>query len=260
MEKKLFLEASHLSMTFPSKDGGLHVLGDISLKLYQHEFVCIIGPSGAGKSTLIRILGGLLQQTSGEVTYADGKVPDPCAVVFQNSNLLPWMRTAENIALPLIIHGTPKAQAMKEAERWLEIIGLREFANEWPNNLSGGMAQRVAIARALIQKPQLLLMDEPLGSLDAMTREQISLELMSFREQIDATVLMVTHSISEALLLSDRILLYSERPARIVDEIAVPFARPRKPELRDEPQFLEMTRKLRGMLFTQKPKTAAPER
>lgn len=260
MEKKLFLEASHLSMTFPSKTGGLHVLGDISLKLYQHEFVCIIGPSGAGKSTLIRILGGLLKQTSGELTYADGKVPDPCAVVFQNSNLLPWMRTAENIALPLIIHGTPKKEAMKEAERWLEIIGLREFAGEWPNNLSGGMAQRVAIARALIQKPQLLLMDEPLGSLDAMTREQISLELMSFREQIDATVLMVTHSISEALLLSDRILLYSERPARIVDEITVPFARPRKGELRDDPQFLEMTRMLRGMLFTQKPQTAGMSR
>lgn len=250
MEKQLLLEASHLGMTFPSKTGGLHVLGDISLKLYQHEFVCIIGPSGAGKSTLIRILGGLLKQTSGEVIYPEGKEPDPCAVVFQNSNLLPWMRTVDNIALPLIIHGTPKAQALKEAERWLEIIGLREFAGEWPNNLSGGMAQRVAIARALIQKPQLLLMDEPLGSLDAMTREQISLELMSFREQIDATVLMVTHSISEALLLSDRILLYSERPARIVDEIPVPFQRPRKPELRDDPEFLEMIRLLRGKLFS----------
>lgn len=250
MEKQLFLEASHLSMTFPSKSGGLHVLSDISLKLYQKEFVCIIGPSGAGKSTLIRILGRLLQPTSGEVIYADGKEPDPCAVVFQNSNLLPWMRTAENIALPLIIHGIPKAEAMKEAQHWLEIIGLRDFANEWPNNLSGGMAQRVAIARALIQKPQLLLMDEPLGSLDAMTREQISLELMSFREHIDATVLMVTHSISEALLLSDRILLYSERPARIADEIAVPFERPRKPELRDDPRFLEMTKMLREKLFS----------
>ena len=249
MEKELFLEASHLSKTFPSKAGGLHVLSDISLKLYRHEFVCIIGPSGSGKSTLIRILGGLLQQSSGELIYADGKEPDPRAIVFQNSNLLPWMHTIDNIALPLLIRGVPKAQALKEAERFLDLIGLSEFADEWPNNLSGGMAQRVAIARALIQKPQLLLMDEPLGSLDAMTREQISLELMSFRERIDASVLMVTHSISEALLLSDRILIYSDRPARILEEIPVSFARPRKPELRDDPEFLKMSRELRGKLF-----------
>ena len=249
MEKELFLEASHLSKTFPSKAGGLHVLSDISLKLYRHEFVCIIGPSGSGKSTLIRILGGLLEQSSGELIYADGKEPDPRAIVFQNSNLLPWMHTIDNIALPLLIRGVPKAQALKEAERFLDLIGLSEFADEWPNNLSGGMAQRVAIARALIQKPQLLLMDEPLGSLDAMTREQISLELMSFRERIDASVLMVTHSISEALLLSDRILIYSDRPARILEEIPVPFARPRKPELRDDPEFLKMSRELRGKLF-----------
>ncbi|MBQ6509877.1 MAG: ABC transporter ATP-binding protein [Flexilinea sp.] len=249
MEKELFLEASHLSKTFPSKAGGLHVLSDISLKLYRHEFVCIIGPSGSGKSTLIRILGELLEQSSGELIYADGKEPDPRAIVFQNSNLLPWMHTIDNIALPLLIRGVPKAQALKEAERFLDLIGLSEFADEWPNNLSGGMAQRVAIARALIQKPQLLLMDEPLGSLDAMTREQISLELMSFRERIDASVLMVTHSISEALLLSDRILIYSDRPARILEEIPVPFARPRKPELRDDPEFLKMSRELRGKLF-----------
>ena len=249
MEKELFLEASHLSKTFPSKAGGLHVLSDISLKLYRHEFVCIIGPSGSGKSTLIRILGGLLQQSSGELIYADGKEPDPRAIVFQNSNLLTWMHTIDNIALPLLIRGVPKAQALKEAERFLDLIGLSEFADEWPNNLSGGMAQRVAIARALIQKPQLLLMDEPLGSLDAMTREQISLELMSFRERIDASVLMVTHSISEALLLSDRILIYSDRPARILEEIPVSFARPRKPELRDDPEFLKMSRELRGKLF-----------
>ncbi len=248
MEKDLFLEASHISMTFPSKNGGLHVLDDISLKLYRHEFVCIIGPSGSGKSTLIRILGGLLRQTSGELIYPDGTEPDPRAVVFQNSNLLPWMRTAENIALPLMIRGMPKEQALKEAERWLGIIGLDGFADEWPNNLSGGMAQRVAIARALIQKPQLLLMDEPLGSLDAMTREQVSLELMSFRERINATVLMVTHSISEALLLSDRVLVYSSRPARILEEIPVPFQRPRDPSLRDEPEFLAMTRLLREKL------------
>ncbi|MBQ6518131.1 MAG: ABC transporter ATP-binding protein [Anaerolineaceae bacterium] len=250
METETLLEASHIQMIFDAdEDSELHVLEDISFSLKKKEFVCIIGPSGSGKSTLVRILGGLLQPTGGELIYPDGREPDPRAIVFQNSNLLPWLRTAENVALPLLIHGTPKQAALREAERWLEIIGLRDFAGEWPKNLSGGMAQRVAIARALIQKPQLLLMDEPLGALDAMTREQISLELMSFRERIDATVLMVTHSISEAILLSDRILIYSGRPARIVEEISVPFPRPRQPELRDTLEFTALSHALRNKLL-----------
>lgn len=250
METETLLEASHIQMIFDAdEDSELHVLEDISFSLKKKEFVCIIGPSGSGKSTLVRILGGLLQPTGGELIYPDGREPDPRAIVFQNSNLLPWLRTAENVALPLLIHGTPKKEALREAERWLEIIGLRDFADEWPKNLSGGMAQRVAIARALIQKPQLLLMDEPLGALDAMTREQISLELMSFRERIDATVLMVTHSISEAILLSDRILIYSGRPARIVEEISVPFPRPRQPELRDTLEFTALSHALRNKLL-----------
>lgn len=250
METETLLEASHIQMVFDAdEDSELHVLEDISFSLKKKEFVCIIGPSGSGKSTLVRILGGLLQPTGGELIYPDGREPDPRAIVFQNSNLLPWLRTAENVALPLLIHGTPKKEALREAERWLEIIGLRDFADEWPKNLSGGMAQRVAIARALIQKPQLLLMDEPLGALDAMTREQISLELMSFRERIDATVLMVTHSISEAILLSDRILIYSGRPARIIEEIKVPFFRPRQPELRDTVEFTALSHVLRKKLL-----------
>ena len=249
MENDTLLEARHIQMTFDSKEGGLHVLDDISLTLAKNEFVCLVGPSGSGKSTLVRILGGLLEPTGGELIYPGGREPDPRAIVFQNSNLLPWLSALDNVALPLLVHGVPKKEAQAEAEKWLDLFGLSGFADEWPSNLSGGMAQRVAIARALIQKPQLLLMDEPLGSLDAMTREQISLELMSFREQIEASVLMVTHSISEALLLADRILLFSERPARILEEIPVPFVRPRKPELRDDPEFLKMTRALREKLM-----------
>ncbi|MBQ4513148.1 MAG: ABC transporter ATP-binding protein [Anaerolineaceae bacterium] len=251
MENDILLEADHIQMTFPQKGGGLHVLEDISLTLKKEEFVCIIGPSGSGKSTLVRILGGLLEPTGGKLIYPDGKEPDPRAVVFQNSNLLPWLHTVDNVALPLLVKGVPKKEALAEAESWLDLFGLGGFANEWPNNLSGGMAQRVAIARALIQKPQLLLMDEPLGALDAMTREQISLELMAFRERIDATVLMVTHSISEALLLSDRILIYSGRPARIIDEMKVPFPRPRTPELRDTVEFLAMSKMIRKKIFSQ---------
>ena len=249
MESKPFLEASHIRMTFPNSGEKLPVLDDICLKIMRQEFICVIGPSGSGKSTLVRILGGLLEPTGGELIYADGKEPDPRAVVFQNSNLLPWLRTDENIALPLLMHGVPKKEALTEASKWLDLLGLGEFTKAWPKSLSGGMAQRVAIARALIQKPQLLLMDEPFGSLDAMTREQISLELMAFREKIDATVLMVTHSISEALLLSDRILIYSDRPARIIEEVQVPFPRPRKPSLRDEPAFQDLARELRRKLI-----------
>ena len=257
MENDTLLEAKHIRMTFfDSKDDGLHVLDDISLTLAKKEFVCLIGPSGSGKSTLVRILGGLLKPTGGELIYPAGKEPEPRAIVFQNSNLLPWLPTADNVALPLLIHGVPKKQALAEAESWLDLFGLGDFAREWPNNLSGGMAQRVAIARALIQKPQLLLMDEPLGALDAMTREQISLELMAFREKIDATVLMVTHSISEALLLSDRILIYSGRPARIIEEMKVPFPRPRKPELRDTIEFISMAKEVRKKIFSQESESA----
>ena len=252
MENDILLEAKHIQMTFfDTKDDGLHVLDDISMTLKKKEFVCLIGPSGSGKSTLVRILGGLLEPTGGELVYPDGKEPEPRAIVFQNSNLLPWLPTVDNVALPLLVHGVPKKEARREAENWLQLFGLGDFANEWPNNLSGGMAQRVAIARALIQKPQLLLMDEPLGALDAMTREQISLELMAFREQIDATVLMVTHSISEALLLSDRILIYSGRPARIIDEMKIPFPRPRQPELRDTIEFMSMAKVVRKKIFSQ---------
>jgi NitT/TauT family transport system ATP-binding protein len=251
MENDTLLEARHIQMTFESKEGGLHVLEDISLTLAKNEFVCLIGPSGSGKSTLVRILGGLLEPTGGELIYPGGREPDPRAIVFQNSNLLPWLSAADNVALPLLVQGISKKDARAEAEKWLDLFGLGGFADEWPNNLSGGMAQRVAIARALIQKPQLLLMDEPLGALDAMTREQISLELMAFRERIDATVLMVTHSISEALLLSDRILIYSGRPARIIDDMKVPFPRPRQPELRDTIEFMSMSKIIRKKIFGQ---------
>jgi len=250
MENDILLEADHIQMTFPGKGGGLHVLEDISLTLKKEEFVCIIGPSGSGKSTLVRILGGMLQPTGGRIIYPNGKEPEPRSVVFQNSNLLPWLRTIDNIALPLLVHGVPKNEALEKAKQWLDLFGLGAFANEWPNNLSGGMAQRVAIARALIQNPQLLLMDEPLGALDAMTREQISLELMAFRERIDATVLMVTHSISEAILLSDRILIYSGRPARIIEEMIVPFPRPRQPELRDTVEFMALSKEIRKKIFS----------
>ncbi len=234
-------------MRFPSDEGELEVLENIDLDLYPREFACLIGPSGSGKSTLLRILADVLEPTSGTITIRNG-APFTRAIVFQSYNLLPWNTVIQNIALPLLIRKVDKAEALRQAGEWVEKVGLSGFENEWPKNLSGGMAQRVAIARALIQKPKLLLLDEPFGALDALTREQMSLELMATWESVQTTVLMVTHSISEAVLLSDRILVFQDRPGKIVEQLRIPFERPRTGQLRDTPEFTRTTRQLRELI------------
>lgn len=236
-----------LSMRFPAEDGELHALDSIDLVLREHEFACIIGPSGSGKSTLLRILANVLTPTSGSVELNVAR-PVTRAIVFQNSNLLPWFTVIQNIALPLQIKGITDSAATTQASEWVEKVGLHGFENEWPKNLSGGMAQRVAIARALIQRPELLLLDEPFGSLDSLTREQMSLELLETWEQIHTTVLMVTHSISEAVLLADRVLVFGNRPGRIINQLKIQLKRPRDPGLRDTPEFTQTTKKLREMI------------
>jgi len=248
--KKNLLSIQNLSKRFPAENGNtLEALDSIDLNLQDGEFACIIGPSGSGKSTLLRILADVLEPTSGSVQYEE-KEPITKAIVFQNSNLLPWFTVVENIALPLQIQGIPKSAAMQQAQDWVEKVGLQGFETEWPQNLSGGMAQRVAIARALIQKPQLLLLDEPFGALDALTREQMSIELLGTWEQIHTTVLMVTHSISEAVLLADRVLVFGYRPGRIVNSLDIQFERPRNPDLRDTAEFTRTTKLLREMILT----------
>lgn len=241
-----------ISMTFPpdedsEKADGLDALGVVNLSINRGEFVCVIGPSGCGKSTLIRILGGILEPTTGTVLYDGGKAPAR-AIVFQSSNLMPWYTVRENIALPLKIQGKSSEEAFAIADKWITKIHLSGFENEWPQNLSGGMAQRVAVARALAQEPQLLLMDEPFGALDALTRYQMSLHLMKNWERIRPAVLMVTHSISEAVLLSDRIIVFSHRPGTIIYEERINFQRPRSSELNDTPEFTAITKKLRKIL------------
>ena len=248
--KKNLLSIQNLSKRFPAENGNtLEALDSIDLNLQDGEFACIIGPSGSGKSTLLRILADVLEPTSGSVQYEE-KEPITKAIVFQNSNLLPWFTVVENIALPLQIQGIPKSAAMQQAQDWVEKVGLQGFETEWPQNLSGGMAQRVAIARALIQKPQLLLLDEPFGALDALTREQMSIELLGTWEQIHTTVLMVTHSISEAVLLADRVLVFGHRPGCIVNSLEIQFDRPRNPDLRDTAEFTQTTKLLREMILT----------
>ena len=245
--KQPLIEIKSLDMEFPADDGKFKALEDINLTLYEEEFVCILGQSGSGKSTLLRILTGLLEPTNGSIRFLKDEDPKR-AIVFQNSNLLPWMNVIDNIALPLKIHGVSETEARQQAEMWIERVGLTEFRNEWPQTISGGMQQRVAIARALIQQPELILLDEPFGALDAFTRDQMAVELLKVWEEFHPTMLMVTHSISEAVLLADRIVVFSKRPGHIIHEVEIPFARPRTAELRDRTEFFNMVKDLRNLI------------
>jgi len=239
------LEVRDLSVSFQDEQGELETLQDASFALAPQEFVCLIGPSGSGKTTLLRVLAGLLQPTSGEVIF-HGDHPPRIGLVFQQANLMPWRTVISNITLPLEMQGIPMEEACRQAQEWIVLTGLEGFENNWPRDISGGMAQRVALARALIQSPDLLLLDEPFGSLDALTRENMGTELLKIWQHQRKTVLMVTHSISEALLLSDRVLVFSPRPGRIQTEIEVGLPRPRSDEMRYTPQFIELARTLRS--------------
>ncbi len=242
------LEVRNLSMVYPNGNGGVEALRGVSFTLATREFVCLLGPSGSGKSTLLRILAGLLRPTAGEVRFcgpSEEAEPFRISLVFQDANLMPWRTVIENIALPLLLKGVPREQALNLAQKWVFLVGLEGFEKAWPRDLSGGMAQRVAIARALIQEPDLLLLDEPFGALDALTREKMAAELLRLWQQQRTTVLMVTHSISEALLLSDRVLVFSARPGRVVLDQPVNLPRPREEGVRYTPTFGELARTIR---------------
>ncbi len=245
-----FLKIRDLHITFAAENGGLQVLQGLNFELNTNDFVCILGPSGSGKSTLLRVIAGLISPSRGEVEFgfpADREVK--VGYVFQQANLMPWRTVLENITLPMELQQVTYEKARQSAMELVELVGLSGFENSWVAELSGGMAQRVAIARALIQKPDLLLLDEPFGALDALTREQMGSELLRVWQARRTTVLMVTHSISEALLLSDRVLVLSARPAQLVADLAVPFSRPRLDTLRYTPEFGEISRQLKSQIL-----------
>ncbi|MDP3183915.1 MAG: ABC transporter ATP-binding protein [Anaerolineales bacterium] len=242
-----------LSVTFPdATNGGLEALEAVSFTVHPQEFVCVLGPSGSGKSTLLRILADLLTPTSGTFSYvvaqsatiAGGQQPR-IGVVFQQSNLMPWRTVHANITLPLELEGVNGSQAQIKAQELIDLVGLQGFESSWPRDLSGGMAQRVAIARALIHDPDILLLDEPFGSLDALTRERMWSELLRIWQARQKTVLMVTHSISEALFLADRVLVLTQRPGSIKLDLSVDLPRPRPEEIRYTAHFGELARKLK---------------
>jgi NitT/TauT family transport system ATP-binding protein len=244
------LEADALRMTFADPHGAQFLaLDGLSLTVAESEFLAIVGPSGCGKSTLLRLLSGLLRPISGVVRFEGQPLVAPrreIGFVFQKANLMPWRTVLGNIVLPLEIGGLPQAEMRERASAQISLVGLDGFADAYPRQLSGGMQQRVALARALIHEPSVLLLDEPFGSLDALTRERMNAELLRIWGLHRPTVVMVTHSITEAVLLADRVLVMSPRPGRVRAEFPVPLPRPRQISLTSEPEFLKLARAIRA--------------
>lgn len=236
-----------LEMVFPDGNGGLRALDSVSFSMCPREFVCVLGPSGSGKSTLLRILAGLLPPSGGEVTFAGSQSPR-IGFVFQQANLMPWRTVLENITLPLELEQMHLGAARQKAQELIDLVGLEGFETSLPRDLSGGMAQRVALARALAHDPDLLLLDEPFGSLDALTRERMWTELSRIWQARQKTVILVTHSIGEALFLADRVLVLSARPASIKLDLPVDLPRPRTDEMRYTAHFGRLARKLKDAI------------
>ena len=241
------IQLQHIGLTYDDQNGYLHVLEDIHTRIRPQEFLCVLGPSGCGKTTLLRVLAGLDEATRGKVIYPDRQSPR-IGIIFQESNLMPWRTVLDNILLPLELKSVDPKEARAQALDLIELIDLEDFMDVWPGSLSGGMAQRVAIARALIQDPDLLLLDEPFRSLDAITREQMGTELLRVWQARRKTIVMVTHSISEALLLADRVLVLTRRPARVRLDLAVDLPRPRREETRYSKRFQDLARQLRAAI------------
>jgi NitT/TauT family transport system ATP-binding protein len=230
--------AAGVGKVFPARGGVVTALHDFSLQVREGEFVCIVGPSGCGKSTFLRILGGLTQPSSGEVTLVPGKNGAPLQnIVFQEYAIFPWKTVLDNVAFGLEMRGIGKAERQAVAREWLRKVGLAKFADSYPHQLSGGMKQRVSIARAFANDPEILLMDEPLGALDAQTRAVLQEELLRIWEASRKTVVYITHSIEESILLGDRVILMTAHPGTFKCEFAVPFPRPRAFELVGTPEF-----------------------
>ena len=241
-----------LQRSYAAVDGKpLPALGPLSLEIAADEFVCLVGPSGCGKSTLVRIVAGLLAPSAGEATYKGAPIttpPDEFAIMFQAANLLPWRTVLDNITLPLELAGLPRPERHQLARDLLPQLGLQQFERAYPAELSGGMAQRAALGRVILQAPKVWLLDEPFGALDALTREKLSLELLRLRARSSQTILMVTHDIAEAVLLADSVIVLSQRPGKLVADIAIDLPRPRQPDMLYDSHFLRLTKRVRAAI------------
>jgi NitT/TauT family transport system ATP-binding protein len=247
------IRLDHVGKTYRTRRGDLvHALEDIDLEVGDAEFVTLVGASGCGKSTLLKLVAGLTPPTRGSIRIGDVLVREPfpdVGFVFQQPVLLPWRSVLDNVLFSVEMLGLDPRQYRKQAGDLLELTGLAGFEAKYPRELSGGMQQRVAICRALLPDPSLLLMDEPFGALDAMTREEMSLELLRIWDERRTTILFVTHSIPEAVLLADRVVIMTPRPGRIARVLAVDLPRPRTMELEFDPRFKAASDEVRSLIF-----------
>ena len=248
----MYLEVSGLHKQFSTSKGSVQALKDLNLRVEKGEFVCVVGASGSGKSTLLRLVAGLEQPTSGEIRVEQQLVTGPGAdrgMVFQNYTLYPWMSVQKNVEFGLKLQGIGKKQRRKQASYYLEMVGLSEFSQVLPKQLSGGMKQRVAIARALTNQPKILLMDEPFGALDVQTKETMQQFLLELWHRTGTSILMITHDVREAVFLSQRIYVMTARPGTIRSEIVVDLGSDRTTTTRQAPSFKTYQDEVMSMLI-----------
>ncbi|APH71674.1 ABC transporter ATP-binding protein [Aquibium oceanicum] len=249
------ISVSSLNKTYATQEGEpIYALSDVNLEIAQGEFVTVVGPSGCGKTTLLKILAGILNKSSGSILVNGSPIEGPSrelGVVFQEPLLLPWRTILQNVLVPAEIQGLDRTTSTASANQLLRLVGLEGFAQKYPKELSGGMQQRVGIARALVHDPSFLLMDEPFGALDAMTREQMNLELLDIWAANRKTVMLITHSIAEAVFLADRIVVMSPRPGRITEIIDVDLPRPRNLDMINSDSFGIYVKRVRAHFGSQ---------
>ncbi|MGN0936770.1 ABC transporter ATP-binding protein [Acinetobacter amyesii] len=252
--RPVILEAKKLTQSFKHGKTERTILNQLDLKIHKREFICVIGPSGCGKSTFSRIVAGLDPYSSGELLVDGQAIEGPSperGMVFQGYTLFPWKTVKENVMFGPLMKGASNASAESSAREWIDIIGLEKYQDQYPHQLSGGMKQRVAIARALVNEPKILLMDEPFGALDPHTRQKMQKHLMDLWQNIDITIIFVTHDMDEAILLADRIVALKANPGEIKEIIEVDLPRPRNPELMLNPEFKQLRERVDFLVHAQ---------
>jgi NitT/TauT family transport system ATP-binding protein len=250
-QRDVILEVKGLDKVYKTTKGETVALKNVSFQTHKREFVCVIGPSGCGKSTLVRILAGLESYTGGEVLLDGKPITGPGrdrGMVFQGYTLFPWRTVKQNVMFGLEMNNISSDEAGREADLWLELVGLEKFTNAYPHELSGGMKQRVAIARALVNQPRILLMDEPFGALDAQSRCKMQAHLLEIWRNIDITIVFITHDLDEAIFLADRILVLKAHPGEVMELIEVPVPRPRSASQFTSPEFIATKARLDALI------------
>jgi len=249
--REVILEVENLTKRFGAGRSAVTAIKDLSFQTHRREFLCIIGPSGCGKSTLARILAGLDSASDGQVLLDRKPVRGPGrerGMVFQGYTLFPWLTVRRNVMFGLRMNKMSRAEAARQADEWLALVGLEKFADSYPHQLSGGMKQRVAIIRALVNRPRVLLMDEPFSALDAQTRGRMQSYLLEIWRKVDITVIFITHDLDEAVFLADRILVLAPHPGRLEELIEVPLERPRTAEQRGGAYFAATKARLEALI------------